>query len=66
MPIKKPAIGAVGMTAVNLIILIDSKDMKLPGSNAQTTPTSGISQVEVRGGLFYPLTLEKFLKRPRP
>ena len=38
----------------------------LPGSNAQTTPTSGISQVEVRGGLFYPLALEKFLKGPGP
>jgi|GEM_PF-5561580 len=66
MPIKKPPIGAVGMTAVYLIILIDSKNMKLSGGNAQTTPTSGIGQVKVRGGLFYALTLENFLKRPSP
>jgi hypothetical protein len=32
--IEKPAIGPVGMTAVDFIILIDPENMKLSGCNA--------------------------------
>lgn len=66
MAIEKPSVGAVGVAAVDFVILIDPKNMELPGSDAQTTPTGGIRQMEITRRLFQPITLEEFLQRAAP
>lgn len=66
MTIEKPPVGTIGMTAVDLMILVDAEDMELSCGHSQTSPTGGIGQVEMIGGLFDPIALEKLLKRPGP
>ena len=64
MAIEKPTIGPVGMTAMDLIILVDPEDMELPGGDPQTTPARRVGHMQIRGGLLYPVALEDFLQRP--
>lgn len=66
MAIEEPAVGTIGMAAVDLIILIDPKDMELSGGDSQTAPAGGVSHMEIACGLFHPIALKEFLKRAAP
>lgn len=57
MAIEEPSVGTIGVTAMDLIILIDAEDMELPRRDAQTTTTGGVRKVEMPGGLFQSITL---------
>ena len=66
MAIEEPPVGTIGMTTVDLIVLIDSEDMELSGGDAQTPPAGGVSHMKISCGLFNPITLEEFLKGTAP